>query len=300
MAPRTTSRWQRVSRRVRAAAGAELRLIVLAAARGVLALIRGADFTYASSIAYYALLSFFPCLLLLFAGVGMLTADDEARDAVVALVLRAVPNRIEFVTAQLDAVRRSRIELGVIGGVTTVWASLGVFRALSAAVNSAWGVDRRPSYLRHQLVAFLMLLAAGILFATALALTSLLAIVRTTWFPRLMTYLPALALLSTLRGVVFDAAPLLLFILIVGLILYFVPNTRVRFRDVWLGAVVTGVLWRVALAGFSWYVSDPARLSVHGSVATVVAFLLWVYLSAVILLYGVEFTAAYARLRGHR
>ena len=75
------------------------------------------------------------------------------------------------------------------------------------------------------------------------------------------------------------------------------PNARVRFKDVWPGAVVTGMLWRLALMGFGWYVRDLSRFSVHGSVAAVVVFLMWVYLSSVILLYGVEFTVAYARLR---
>ena len=77
----------------------------------------------------------------------------------------------------------------------------------------------------------------------------------------------------------------------------FVPNVRVRFRDVWPGAIVTGALWRLALKGFGWYVRDLSRFSVHGSVAAVVVFLMWVYVSAVILIYGVEFTVAYARLR---
>ena len=51
-------------------------------------------------------------------------------------------------------------------------------------------------------------------------------------------------------------ASTVVFIMVVGLIFYFVPNAKVRFRDVWVGAVVTGLLWRGALAGFSWYVSD--------------------------------------------
>ncbi len=84
-------------------------------------------------------------------------------------------------------------------------------------------------------------------------------------------------------------------ILAFGLIYYFAPNTRVRLRDVWFGAILAGVLWRLALAGFSWYLRRLARFSVHGSVGTVVAFLVWVYLSAVILLYGVEVTACYAK-----
>ena len=96
-------------------------------------------------------------------------------------------------------------------------------------------------------------------------------------------------------------ASTILFILVVGLIFYFVPNAKVRFRDVWVGAVLTGLLWRGALYGFSWYVRDMSRFSnVHGSIAAVVVFLIWVYTTAVLLLFGVEVTAANARLRRHR
>jgi membrane protein len=77
-----------------------------------------------------------------------------------------------------------------------------------------------------------------------------------------------------------------------------VPNVKVRFRDVWIGALLTGLLWKGALEGFSWVFSDMSRFTrVNGSIAAVVLFLMWVYVQAVILLYGVEFTAAYARLR---
>jgi membrane protein len=106
--------------------------------------------------------------------------------------------------------------------------------------------------------------------------------------------------LLVLQGFAVRWATTVLFILVVGLVFYFVPNAKVRFRDVWVGAVLTGLLWRGALALFSDYVRDLSRFSVHGSIAAVIVFLLWVYVSAVILLYGVEVTAAYARLRRHR
>ena len=82
------------------------------------------------------------------------------------------------------------------------------------------------------------------------------------------------------------------------MIYYFVPNAKVRFRDVWIGAFITGLLWKLTLQGFSWFMGDMERFTrVNGSIAAVVVFLGWVYVQAVILLYGVEFTAAYARLR---
>jgi membrane protein len=88
-----------------------------------------------------------------------------------------------------------------------------------------------------------------------------------------------------------------MFILVSGLIYYYAPNAQVRLRDVWFGAILSGLLWRASFAGFSWYVHDLSRFKIHGSITAVVLFLVWIYLSAVILLYGVEVTAAYARLR---
>jgi membrane protein len=84
---------------------------------------------------------------------------------------------------------------------------------------------------------------------------------------------------------------------VVGLIYYYVPNTKVRLRDVWFGAALAGLLWHGAFAGFAWYLRAFSRLSLYGTMGTVLAFLVWIYVSAVILLYGVEVTAAYARLR---
>ena len=104
-----------------------------------------------------------------------------------------------------------------------------------------------------------------------------------------------------MRSLAVRSATTLLFIVVVGFVYYFVPNAKVRFRDVWIGALVTGLLWKGALEGFAWYVRDMRRFTrVNGSIAVVVIFMFWVYVQAVILLYGVEFTAAYARLRRGR
>jgi len=116
------------------------------------------------------------------------------------------------------------------------------------------------------------------------------------WFSGVIARFPALL---TFTGFAYRNAPTPLFILVVGLLYYFVPNAQVRLRDVWFGAILAGVLWRLAFAGFAWYVRDLSRFNVNGSISAVVVFLVWVYLQAVILLYGVEVTAAYARLRKH-
>jgi membrane protein len=216
---------------------------------------------------------------------------------VLGFVLRYFPRQFEFVTTQLDAMQLEGVRLGLAGSVLMVWAAMGVFSAITSAVNYAWGVEKQPSYFKHKLMAFVMLVTASLLLLAGLLLVSAINVAEATWFAGVIARAPALLVL---QGWAIKSASTVLFILIVGLVFYFVPNAAVRFRDVWVGAVITGLLWRGALAGFSRYVRDLSRFSVHGSIAAVVVFLLWVYISAVILLYGVEVTAAYARLRRRR
>jgi membrane protein len=272
-----------------------VRLIGLSTWRGVIELVSSEGLTHAAAIAYYTLLSLFPFVLLALSLLGRITADPAARDDVIAFVFRYFPRQFGFITGQIDAFRSHPVQLGLGGILALTWASLGVFNAISSAVNHAWNVEKRRSYLMHQIVSFLMLLSAGAILLTALVLVSAIKLAQTNWFYALVASSPWLRWVS---GLTADYAATVLLTCCVALIFYFIPNTRVRFRDVWPGAVLVGLLWRGAFSAFSWYASDLARWNlVHGSIAAVVVFLFWVYICAVILLYGVEMTAAYARIQ---
>jgi membrane protein len=276
----------------------EVRLTALAIWRGITGVYNSDDLTFAGSIAYYSLLSLFPFFLLLLSVIAAVTSSDTDRQEVLGFVLRYFPRQFDFVTSQLAAMQEARVRLGVVGSILTVWAAMGVFGAITSAVNHAWGVDKQPSYFKHKMISFLMLVMASLLLVAALALVSAVNVVEARWFSAVVERHGAL---HTLQGFVVAWASTFAFIFVVGLVFYFVPNAQVRFRDVWVGAIVTGLAWRGALAGFSWYVRDLSRFDrIHGSIGAVVAFLLWIYLSAVILLYGVEVTAANARLRRRR
>lgn len=277
---------------------AETRLTGLAIWRGAIGIYSSNDLTFASSIAYYALLSLFPFFLLAFAILGSIAGTEEERAEILGFVLRYFPTRFEFVSSQLDSMQQSSVRLGVAGSVLMVWAAMGVFGAVTSAVNHAWGVEKQPSYFKHKLISLLMLTASGVLLLVGLLLVSAINVVEANWFAVVLARVPQLA---ELQGFATRSASTIIFILVVGLVFYFVPNAKVRFKDVWVGAVITGLLWRLALTGFSWYVRDLSRWqNIHGGIAAVVVFLLWIYVCAVIFLYGAEMTAAYARLRRHR
>jgi membrane protein len=276
---------------------AETHLIGLAMWRGFKSFYNSDNLTYASSIAYYALLSLFPFFLLAFSIIASVTSSDADRAAVLHFVLRYFPTKFDFVTYQLEELQHAQVRLSIFGSLLMIWAAMGVFGAVTSAINHAWGVEKLPSYFRHKLISFVMLVFAGLLLLLALFAVSAINIAEARWFAGVLESAPRLLVLQSF---VVRWTTTILFISVVGLIFYFVPNAKVRFRDVWVGAVLTGLLWRVALGGFSAYVRDLSRFSVHGSIAAVVVFLVWVYISAVILIYGVEVTAAYARLRRHR
>ena len=253
------------------------------------------NLTYAASISYYALLSLFPFSMLALAILGSVTADPAGRNAVLGFVLRYFPQQFDFITTQLDSFRSSSLRFGLAGTIGLIWGSLGVFGAITTAVNYAWGVEQTRGFWKHKLFSFVMLGVAGVMLLIALLLVSAAQVVGAGWFTEVVMRFPGLTIL---RAWTIRYATTLLFIFVVCLVYYFVPNAKVRFRDVWMGAVVTGLLWKGALEAFAWYMRDMTRFTrVNGSIAAVVVFLLWVYLQAVILLYGVEFTAAYARLR---
>ena len=284
----------RILRRLRA----ELRYSGLAAWRAIVQLVNSQDLTHAAAIAYYALLSLFPFLLLIISMLGSVTAAESDRLAVLTFVFRYFPTQLDFVSTQLDAFRQTRVQVGVAGSLALIWASLGVFGAITSAVNEAWGVEKQRSFWKHRMVSFLMLVAAGGVTILALVVVSVVQVAEASWFG-LMVF--RFHWLINLQSFTLRYLATILLILAVGLVFYWIPNAKTRFRDVWVGAILTGLLWTVAFQGFSWYIGRNSQLTlIHGSIAAVVVFLLWIYISSVILMYGVEFTAAYARLRRRR
>jgi membrane protein len=276
----------------------ELRLWGQAAWRGLLGLVTRNDLTHAASIAYYALLSLFPFLLLIISILGVVTTDESDRARVLGFVFTYFPARLDFMADQLDAFRADSLQIGLAGGLGLVWASLGFFGAVTSAVNEAWGVENQRSFWKHRLVSFLMLVAASAAMAVALLLVSFLQVAESSRLGQLLASAQWVVVLQTF---VFRYLAVAVLVFGIGLVFYYIPNARTRFRDVWVGAILTALLWRGAFSGFSWYLRQNQSLSlIHGSITAVVVFLLWIYISSVILMYGVEFTASYARLRRHR
>src|SRR5207247_5347402 len=143
-------------------------------------------------IAYYALLSLFPFFMLALALLGRATADANDRNAVLTFVLQYFPSQFEFITRQLDEFRSSQVSFGVLGTVALVGGALGVFGAISTAVNYAWGVEKQRSFWRHKLFSFIMLLVAGLILMAALLLVSASQVVGASGLAEVLARCPGL------------------------------------------------------------------------------------------------------------
>src|SRR5262245_36577130 len=122
------------------------RLIGVALWRAFLCFYSSDNLTYAASIAYYALLSLFPLALLAVTVLGQVTADETDRNSVLVFVLQYFPTQFEFITSQLDILRHQGLTLGVAGTIALVWGAVGVFGAISTAVNYAWRVKQPRTF----------------------------------------------------------------------------------------------------------------------------------------------------------
>ena len=153
---------------------------------------------------------------------GSVTANEKDRLAVLTFFFRYFPTQLDFVTTQLDAFRQARLQVGVAGSLALIWASLGVFGAITSAVNEAWGVEKQRSFLKHRPVSFLMLVATGGVMMIALILVSFVQVVEARWFGSMVARFQWMQAAQTLT---FQYSATILLIFAVGLVFYFRPRS---------------------------------------------------------------------------
>lgn len=250
------------------------------------------------SIAYYALFSLFPLLLVLMSVASSVLAVEEAQQAVIDLIQRMLPTATDLTKKNIEQVLAARGTVNVIATVGLLWSATGVFTAMYRAVNKAWGNPKSRLFLKEKLFGLAVVLLVGlILLGTTLLSTA--ASVLQRWDGTIFGWQPfsspeVAALWSKLTTFIPPIISVLTFIILYRTI----PLNSVSWRDVWLGGLFAGLIWELARRLYAWYLANFATYNlVYGSVGAIIGFLLWAYLSAMILLLGAEFTAQYAAWR---
>lgn len=250
-----------------------------------------------ASLSYYTLFSLFPLILVVLAIIQLLLNNsDDARAVILDALARVTGGfRDEFVQT-LEAAQRTRGASGLIGAAALLLGASWVFGELVSAFNIIWGVQAPQrggpmQFLRATIFSFALVLAVAFLL-----LVSMLVNAALTALGDFMAALPGGA---TLWGVAHGILSLLTLTLIFALLMKYLPQTTVAWRDVWLGAALTAALWTVLQSAIAYYIAWSSYKD-YGAVGAILALIAWVYLSSQVLFLGGEFTNCYARRYGSR
>jgi membrane protein len=265
--------------------------------------------TLGAALAYYALFSLFPLLLLLIAGLGyVLQYWDQAinvQDEILAAVSHNFsPQLSDALKEILGGIKNNAGGATVIGLVTLLIGASSVFQQLDLSFNKIWKVPvpKQSAGLiasvlqtvRTKIFSFGMVLAVGFLLLVSMALTGATQV--------LLDSFQNLPLIGGVAGFLIGlATTLLLNTLVFALLFKFLPDTTVRWGDVWLGALVTAALWELGKNLLALYIGRSGQSwSAYGLVGTVLILMAWIYFSSQILFLGAEFTEVYTRQYGSR
>ncbi len=255
----------------------------------------------AAAIAYYTTFSLAPLLVVVTSVVGLILGRDAAQGQLVgqleSQIGRESAELIQKLVTQAFTPRASIIAivlgvLGVLGGASTVVLEL------RAALNKIWDVKVPPpqgvkGFLLSIVQPWLLVMLVGIVMVLSVALSAGLAGLAGT----LMRIAPFLSILSGVADLVISQ---LVTTLAFGMALRLLPLVKLEWRDVWVGAFVTAVLFGLGKYLLSWYLATSGIGSPYGAAGSLVMLLVWVFYSAQIFLLGAEFTQVFARTRGTR
>jgi membrane protein len=255
----------------------------------------------AAALAYYAVLSLAPLLILLVAAVGLVYSSEEARAEIAVQAQEALGERgSEAIVDMLNsaATPGAGIIATIIGVITLLLGATGVFGQLQAALNQIWGVESEKGggvmgVIRTRVLSFGMLLGIGFLLLVSLVLSAAVG----TAVNFFAENLPVPSFVLSLADFVVS---FLVITLLFALIYRVLPDADVAWSDVWTGALFTAFLFVVGKLALGFYLSNSAVGSAYGAAGSLVVILVWVYYSSQILLYGAEFTQVYADRYGSR
>lgn len=253
-------------------------------------------FKMAAALSYYAAFSMGPLLIIVIAIAGFIFGEEAARGQ----LFYELKNMIGADGAQMletiikgAANTTTGIVATVLSVIFLVLGSIGVFVELQESLNIVWGVEPRPGrgikgFIKLRIVSFAMVVATGFLLMISLVINSAIALLNefmAEMFPSLM---PVAFILN-------NAASLIVITILFALIYKVLPDVVISWRYVWLGAIITSVLFSIGKYLIGIYLGSSSYASTYGAAASLVIIFVWIYYSGLILFFGAELTQVYRK-----
>jgi membrane protein len=255
-------------------------------------------FRESAVIAYYAIFSIPGLLVLIVTIAGYFFDKDTVNQNIIGEIAKTMgANTAAEIKSMLTNASQSKSTLvGSIIGISTILiGATGVFVELQKSFNIIWAVKVVPKrgilpILKARLFSFGLIMAIAFLLTISLVVSTALEAM-SNWIKvdsselmimafKVLNFIISLAVISTLFGLMFKI----------------LPDAEIRWKHVWLGSLVTGILFTIGKMGLAYYFGKTDPASVYGAAGSIILMLLWVSYSSMIMFFGAEFTATYANL----
>ncbi len=259
----------------------------------------------AAALAYYTIFSLAPMLVIAIAVAGLIWQREAVQNSVMDQITGLVGAQgANFVAGLLEGAGNSRegVAATIIGIITLLFGALGVFNALHDALNTIWEVSEEETrgiwnsvrkVIVNRLLSFTMILGIGFMLLVSLVISAAISALG-TWISGLF---PFQEFILQVINIIVSTGIITVFF---ALIFKVLPDGEVAWRDVWIGAFFTAVLFSIGKMLIGLYLGSSAVSSSFGAAGSLVLLLLWIYYSAQILFFGAEFTQVYANQFGSR
>jgi membrane protein len=254
-----------------------------------------------AALAYYTVFSLAPLVLVLLAIIGVVFRDDPTgawSKMIQQMGYFLDPSAVQVVQniAEKASQPGKSALTTIIGVALALFGASGVFGQLQDALNTIWGVKAKPSrgiwgFLRSRFLSFAMVAGICFLLLVSLTIEALLKAVS----QYVQSILPGGIVFALAIYLIFDFAVIVLFF---AMIFKFLPDVKIQWRDVWIGAAMTAIFFGIGKWALGLYLTSGAAGSAYGAASSLITLLLWVYYSSQILLFGAEFTQVYSDRAG--
>lgn len=251
-----------------------------------------------AALSYATIFSFAPFTLVIIT-VGAFFAQDlegELFGELSQLLGTDVAKVLQDVVHKAQVANTSTIST-IIGIGVILFSATTIFTSIQESLNTIWGIKPIPKkgwlkLIKNRLLSFSIIIALGFILLVTMGASSIIGLLN----EKLMTYFPdQMVILFKLVGLILNIAFTTLVFLLIFKVL---PDAKIKFRDVTIGAIVTTVLFLIGQYGISIYLSTSKISSLYGAAASILLLLVWVYYSATIVYIGAEFTKAWANELG--
>jgi membrane protein len=258
--------------------------------------------TLGAALAYYTVFSLAPLLIIVISISGWVFGKEAAEGQIFEQLRDFMGDEIgramEVMVQNASEKPTTGMVATLIGFVTLLFGASGVFGQLQTSLNAIWGVQPKPGrgilgILRDRILSFGFILVVGFLLLVSLLLTAAISFVGN----RFGEMVPGMEALVQFLNSVFSLAVITL---LFAMMFKFLPDAKIAWRDVWIGALITAALFTLGKFALGFYLGRSGVASSYGAAGSLIVLLLWVYYSAQIVFFGAEFTQVYANRFGTR